>query len=159
MRLTIVAVGKLTKSAEHHLVDRYLSRMDQLGPSLGLKPGIREVADGRAARASDRMTEEAAAIMSVLPQGAALCVLDQRGKHLDSEAFAVRIEKWRDQAVPDLVLIIGGADGLDPALRGRADLVLSFGAMTWPHQLVRGMLAEQLYRAMTILARHPYHRR
>lgn len=158
MQLTIMAVGKLAKGAERDLAERYLLRAEQLGANLGLKLTIREVGDGRAQRSADRVGEEAAAIAKALPAGAVLCVLDERGKSVDSPAFAERIAAWRDRAVADLAFVIGGADGLDATIRDRADLVLSFGAMTWPHQLARGMLLEQLYRAMTILAGHPYHR-
>ncbi len=94
----------------------------------------------------------------LLPSGAKIICLDERGKTMDSEAFAARIGEWRDAAAPACAVVIGGPDGLDPAFRARADLVLAFGAMTWPHQLVRALAAEQLFRAMTILAGHPYHR-
>jgi 23S rRNA (pseudouridine1915-N3)-methyltransferase len=97
-------------------------------------------------------------LADAVPKGATIIVLDQRGKTLSSEDFATRLGRWQDEGVGDLAFIIGGADGLDPAWRQRAALVLSLGAMTWPHVLARVMLAEQLYRAQSILAGHPYHR-
>ena len=97
-------------------------------------------------------------LRATLPKQAVLVALDARGQSLTSEAFAARLAKWRDGSAGDLAFVIGGADGLEPALVKRADLVLSLGAMTWPHMLARAMLAEQLYRAATILQGHPYHR-
>lgn len=159
MQATIIAVGKLAKGAERDLAERYLARAERIGANLGLKLSVREITDGRAQRGADRIAEEGAAIAAALPAGAVLCVLDERGQSVDSPALADRIAAWRDNGMSDLAFVIGGADGIDRSLRHRADLVLSFGAMTWPHQLVRAMLLEQLYRAITILAGHPYHRR
>jgi 23S rRNA (pseudouridine1915-N3)-methyltransferase len=93
-----------------------------------------------------------------LPAGGVVVALDERGKTLGSEDFAQRLLRWRDDGKPALSFVIGGADGLDPAFVKAADLTLSFSPLTWPHQLVRIMLAEQLYRATTILSGHPYHR-
>jgi 23S rRNA (pseudouridine1915-N3)-methyltransferase len=93
-----------------------------------------------------------------VPQGAAVALLDPRGDNLDSSALATRLATWREQARPAAVFIIGGPDGLAASLTGKADLRLAFGAATWPHQLVRIMLLEQIYRAATILSGHPYHR-
>ncbi len=104
------------------------------------------------------MAAEGAQLARAVPAGAVLCVLDERGEELTSPAFASRMADWRDGGRQDAAFVIGGADGVDPALRARADLVLSFGRMVWPHLLVRVMLAEQLYRATTILAGSPYHR-
>ena len=103
------------------------------------------------------MAAEAELLVRAVPDGAALVILDERGRMLDSPEFAARIGDWRDQA-RDICFLIGGADGIDVPLRSRADLVISFGRMVWPHMLVRVMLAEQLYRAATILAGSPYHR-
>jgi 23S rRNA (pseudouridine1915-N3)-methyltransferase len=94
----------------------------------------------------------------VIPQGALLAVLDERGKMLSSPDFADMLAGWRDAGRSDLALVIGGADGIAPELRARADFALSFGQMVWPHMLVRVMLSEQLYRAASILAGSPYHR-
>jgi len=137
------------------LVDDYLFRLERAGRPLGLGPAEEhEVEDKR----GSGMAAEAALLTKVVPQGAAVCVLDERGKVLSSPDFAQAIAGWRDAGRQDAAFVIGGADGLDPGLRARADLVLGFGAMVWPHMLVRVMLAEQLYRAVTILSGSPYHR-
>ena len=104
------------------------------------------------------MAAEAALLSRAIPDGAALCVLDERGKTLSSPEFAQALAGWRDAGRQDAAFVIGGADGVDPSLRARAGLTLSFGRMVWPHMLVRVMMAEQLYRAATILAGSPYHR-
>lgn len=158
MRLTINAIGKLRKGAERQLADRYQERIGQIGPGLGVKLLVRESAESRAQRGPDRAAEEAGFLIGQMPGDAIVCALDERGRNLASNEFATSIGAWRDRAVPDLVFAIGGADGLAPSVRERADLILSFGAMTWPHQIVRVMLLEQIYRALTILAGHPYHR-
>jgi 23S rRNA (pseudouridine1915-N3)-methyltransferase len=101
---------------------------------------------------------EADKLLAQIPKNAVLVALDERGESLDSGTFAQRLGAWRDAGRADLAFVIGGADGLDEEVRRRADLLLSFGRLTWPHMLVRGMLAEQLYRAQQILAGHPYHR-
>ena len=103
------------------------------------------------------MSAEAPLLARAIPEGAALVVLDERGQMLSSPEFARKIAGWRDQA-RDVAFVIGGADGIDPSLRDRADLAISLGRMVWPHMLVRVMLAEQIYRATTILAGSPYHR-
>ena len=101
---------------------------------------------------------EGEALLAAVPDGARIVALDERGKSQTSEAFAKRLGIWRDDGVRAVAFLIGGADGLDESLRKRADMVVSFGALTWPHMLVRALLAEQLYRAHTILTGHPYHR-
>ncbi len=101
---------------------------------------------------------EADMLRGAMPGRATLVAMDGKGKALSSEAFAQRLGRWRDDGIADLAFVIGGADGLHPSLLGEADLSLSLGAMTWPHMLARAMLMEQLYRAHTILAGHPYHR-
>ena len=101
------------------------------------------------------MLEESIALANVIPQNAAVVLLDSRGENLDSAGFATQLTKWRANGRPAVVFLIGGADGLAPGLRDKAELRLSFGAATWPHQLVRVMLLEQLYRATTILSRAP----
>ena len=155
MRLHLVAVGRLRAGPERDLVDDYLQRFDRTGRPLGLGPvAEHEVEDKR----GGGMAAEAALLAKAVPEGAALCALDERGKTLTSPEFARTLAGWRDAGRQDAALVIGGADGLDPGLRARADLVLSFGPMVWPHMLVRVMLAEQLYRATTILAGGPYHR-
>jgi 23S rRNA (pseudouridine1915-N3)-methyltransferase len=158
VKVTVVAVGRLKAGAERELLDRYRDRAARAGPQLGLTFDAREIAEGSARSADGRKTEEATAILAAIPVGAVLVALDERGKPLDSRDFAGRLGAWRDAGTRDVAVAIGGADGLGPAVLDRADLRLAFGAMTWPHQLVRILLAEQLYRAVTILSGHPYHR-
>ncbi|MEJ1160334.1 23S rRNA (pseudouridine(1915)-N(3))-methyltransferase RlmH [Prosthecomicrobium sp. N25] len=159
MRLRIAAVGRLKAGPERGLLDRYMDRAAKSGRVLGLsRLDLVEIPEGRSARAEDRRAEEAAALLAQVPDGAALVALDETGRMLSSADFAAFLAARRDQGTADLVLAIGGPDGHGPALRARADLLLAFGAMTWPHQLVRLMLAEQIYRAITILSGHPYHR-
>jgi 23S rRNA (pseudouridine1915-N3)-methyltransferase len=158
MRIQIAAVGRLKAGPDRALVDRYVERASQAGRSLGLTLSVREFTESRAARADERMAQEAATLLSALPDGAILVALDERGETPASTAFARRLGDWRDQGIRDLVFAIGGPDGHGDAIRKRADLKLAFGAMTWPHQIVRMLLAEQVYRAMTILSGHPYHR-
>lgn len=155
MRIRICAVGRLRSGPEKSLIDDYLKRFDRTGRALGLGPAeIIEVDD----RKNAGMAAEAALLRRALPAGSVICTLDERGKVITSPAFADQLAGWRDQGRGDLALIIGGADGIDSALRAEADFSLSFGKMVWPHMLVRVMLAEQLYRAATILAGSPYHR-
>ena len=156
MRIRIAAVGRMAaRSPEAALVEDYLTRFAQTGRALGLGPAtVAEVEDRR----GGGKPAEAALLSRQVPDGAAIIALDERGRTLSSPDFAAALARFRDQGRPEAVCLIGGADGLDPALRDRADLVLSFGAMVWPHMLVRVMLAEQLYRAATILAGGPYHR-
>ena len=155
MRLHLIAVGRQKAGPERALTEDYLKRFERTGRVLGLGPvELREIDD----RKGGGMASEAALISRAVPEGAILCVLDERGVVESSPRFAQRLAEWRDRGVGDLALVIGGADGLDPGLRERADFALSFGAMVWPHMLVRVMLAEQLYRAASILAGSPYHR-
>jgi 23S rRNA (pseudouridine1915-N3)-methyltransferase len=158
VKVTVVAVGRLKAGPERALLERYHDRAIKAGRGLGLAFDIRELAESGARNPAARKDEEAAALLAALPAGATLVALDERGKALDSRGFADRIAAWRVSGVRDLVVAIGGADGLGDAVLAKADLRLAFGAMTWPHQLVRIMLAEQLYRSVTILSGHPYHR-
>jgi 23S rRNA (pseudouridine1915-N3)-methyltransferase len=158
MHVTIAAVGRLKAGPERALCERFLDRAGKTARPLGLTFAVREFPESRAATAPARRDQEAAAIIAALPAGAVVVALDEAGKALDSRSFAERLAKWREAGVVDLVLAIGGADGHGAALTERADLALAFGLLTWPHQLVRIMLAEQLYRAVTILTGHPYHR-
>ncbi|SLN68501.1 Ribosomal RNA large subunit methyltransferase H [Roseivivax jejudonensis] len=154
MRIHLCVVGRLRSGPEHALVDDYLGRFDKSGRGLGLGPArIIEVED----RKGGGMAAEAALLRRARPSGA-LCTLDERGRTMTSIEFADTLARLRDQGVQDLSFVIGGADGIDPDLRTEADLSLSFGAMVWPHMLARVMLAEQLYRAASILAGSPYHR-
>lgn len=155
MRVHICAVGRLRAGPEKDLIDDYLTRFDRTGRGLGLGPAsVVEVED----RKGGGMAAEAELLRRALPKGTVLCVLDERGRVETSPQFAQRLGDWRDAGRGDLALVIGGADGIDPALRAQADHALSFGKMVWPHMLVRVMLAEQLYRAAAILAGTPYHR-
>ena len=159
MRLLLIAIGRLKSGPERELSSRYLERIEVSARGIGLAGiDLREIPESRARRPQDRQIEEAEAILAASPSGARFIALDERGKSIGSESFAADIGNARDAGAPAYALVIGGPDGLDPALRGRASLVLCFGAMTWPHQLARIMAAEQLYRAVTILAGHPYHR-
>ena len=159
MRVGIVAVGRMKQGPERELVARYLDRSVLTGKALGLTGfAVAELVESRAGSSPSRKTEEARAIGATLPPAGVVVALDEHGKTLGSEDFAGRIARWRDDGKPALSFVIGGADGLDPAFTRGADLTLSFSPLTWPHQLVRIMLAEQLYRATTILSGHPYHR-
>ena len=158
MRLAVLAVGRLKGGPERELVSRYRERAEALGRSLGLGgPDIVELAESRLRREEDRRVEEAGALLDKAGAGP-LIAFDERGPSLTSERFARRVGAWRDEGRPTLSLVIGGPDGLDDRVRRRADLVVSFGALTLPHQLVRVLVVEQLYRTLTILAGHPYHR-
>ncbi|MEH6787366.1 MAG: 23S rRNA (pseudouridine(1915)-N(3))-methyltransferase RlmH [Paracoccus sp. (in: a-proteobacteria)] len=154
MRIDIVAVGRLKKAPEAALVADYLDRFAKTGRGLGL-PAVtmHEVEDRR----GGGMAAEALLLERAIPQGAALVALDERGDQPTSPDFAARIAGYRDGA-RDLCFVIGGAGGLESGLGGRSEWQISFGRMVWPHLLVRVMLAEQLYRAATILAGAPYHR-
>jgi len=160
MRVTIHAVGRLKAGPERELSARYLDRFSKTGTALGFEfSRVIETPESRASSAETRKREEAAALEKSLHAGTALMLLDERGKTYDSEQFAAMLSRWNDAGKRDLVIAIGGADGHDSGLRQRADAVISLGKMTWPHQLVRILLAEQLYRAATLLAGHPYHRK
>jgi 23S rRNA (pseudouridine1915-N3)-methyltransferase len=155
MRLKICAVGRLRAGPERALCDDYRQRFDRTGRALGLGPlTITEVED----RKGGGMAAEAALLSNVVPKGALVCLLDERGSALTSIALADRLAHWRDAGRSEVAFLIGGADGLDPELENSAEFSLSFGAMVWPHMLARVMLTEQLYRAATILAGSPYHR-
>lgn len=157
MRVTLCAVGRARAGPERELVENYLHRFDRCGRPIGLGPArLIEVED----RKNGGPEAEAALLLRAIPEGAVLCALDERGRGLGSGEFATQIAAWRDagRGPGGLALVIGGADGLAPDLIARADLVLSLGAMVWPHMLARVMVAEQLYRAATILTGSPYHR-
>ena len=159
MRVTFIATGRLKAGQEAELAARYIHRMAKAGPAIGIEfARTVELTESRAQSPDQRKSDEAAELEKNLPKGAFLVLLDERGKTFDSVEFAERLGQIRDDGQRDIVLAIGGPDGFDKDLRRRADLTISFGRMTWPHQLVRIMLAEQLYRAITILSGHPYHR-
>jgi 23S rRNA (pseudouridine1915-N3)-methyltransferase len=155
MRVTLIAVGRLRAGPEADLVDDYLQRFERAGRGQGLGPvRVIEVEDKR----GGGQAAEAALIEAALPRGGRFVALDERGRTMTSQDFAESLTGWAESGVRDLAFVIGGADGLTPGLRARAVRVLSFGPMIWPHMLARVMLAEQLYRAATILAGSPYHR-
>lgn len=158
MLITIAAVGKLKAGPERELFERFVERAEAAGRALGLTFAVRELVESRAASAELRKQQEAGALRAALPGGATIVALDEHGKNLASPEFASRIGSWRDSGQANLAFVIGGPDGHGAAVTDAAALKLAFGGMTWPHQLVRVMLAEQLYRAVTILSGHPYHR-
>lgn len=151
MRLWLAAVGRAKPGPELDLFQQYARR---LTPPLSL----REVEEKRPLPVPERKSREAELLLAAIPAGAVVVALDERGKSVGSEIFAQRLGRWRDDGVGDVAFLIGGADGHGDAVRARADWLLSFGAMTWPHMLVRAMIAEQMWRAQAILSGHPYHR-
>jgi len=159
VKILLIAVGRLKSGPERDLCIRYIERAQAGARSVGLT-GVeaREIDESRARRPEDRKAEEARAILALLPEGARLVALDERGRSLSSADFAADIGRSRDDGAPAYALVIGGPDGIAEELRSKAQKVLAFGAMTWPHQMARFMAAEQIYRATTILAGHPYHR-
>jgi 23S rRNA (pseudouridine1915-N3)-methyltransferase len=159
MRIIVIVVGRLKQGPERELAQRYHERFDETGRKLGFRGlTVHELTESRARDAATRMAEEAAAITALIPDRAILVAMDERGDNVDSATLAKTLGRWRDDGTPDAVFVIGGADGLSPELRRTAKLRIAFGAATWPHQLVRVMLLEQIYRSATILAGHPYHR-
>ena len=156
MKLTVVAVGRLRDGTpEAALFRDYQTRLDRTGRALSLGPlTLSEVEDKRGTGVAGK----AALLSRAVPAGAVVVVLDERGRSLSSPQLAAELARWRDAGRQDAAFLIGAADGLDAALRDRADLAISLGRMVWPHMLARVMLAEQLYRAATILAGLPYHR-
>lgn len=158
MRILIAAIGRMKQGPERELVGRYLERATGTGRPLALVGfEVAESPESRAQSVAERRLEEARALRAALPEGIVVA-LDEGGRSLSSQALATQLQRWRDDGRTAVGFVIGGPDGLDPALRDQADLTMSFSPLTWPHQLVRIMLAEQLYRATTILAGHPYHR-
>ncbi len=151
MKITIAAIGRASRGPERDLYDHYAGRIRW--PLV-----LRELEEKRKLPAPQLMQREGELLLEAAPAGATLVMLDRRGKVLDSEGFTARLGGWRDTSVSDVAFLIGGADGHTEAMLKKATLVLSFGAMTWPHLLARGMLAEQIYRAQQLLAGHPYHR-
>lgn len=153
MRIGLLGVGRLKDGPERSLTDDYISRTLPLARQLGFR-GVDEfeVASGGG------MTAEGARLLAKIPGGAQAVRLDEGGENLTSEALARRLAGWRDEGLRDAVFLIGGAEGYSPEVRKAVPGTLAFGVQTWPHRLVRAMLAEQVYRAMTILAGTPYHK-
>jgi len=159
MKIGIVAVGRLKAGPERELADRYAERLVQSGRALSLTgPALTEISESAARSPAERKKQEADSILAALDSETILIALDERGRILGSEAFAARIAHWRDSGRKSVTFVIGGADGLGDAVLASAQETLSFGAMKMPHQLVRILLLEQIYRAATILSGHPYHR-
>ena len=159
MKVVLAAVGRMKAGPERELYDRYITRARATARALGVSgvDGL-EVEEGRGRSAEERRREETAALTARLPPGAVVLALDERGRSLPSTAFAERIGRLIEAGAPVIVLAIGGPDGFDDAFRSKAQDLVSFGAATLPHRLVRVILAEQVYRAFTILTGHPYHR-
>jgi len=155
----LICVGRLKAGPERELFERYFHRLKESARAAGVAGAdLHEIRESRARRPEERRFEEAAAILALAPPGAALVALDERGSSLTSEALADDLGRARDASRPVYAIVIGGPEGLDASVREKADRVVALGAMTWPHQLVRIMACEQLYRAVTILCGHPYHR-
>ncbi|MGF1594199.1 MAG: 23S rRNA (pseudouridine(1915)-N(3))-methyltransferase RlmH [Kiloniellaceae bacterium] len=151
MRITLVAVGRLKAGAARALYEHYAAR-------LRWRLAAKEVEERRSLPPEALKEQEAGLLLAALPRGARVVALDEAGREMSSREFAELLGRWQDEGVQDLAFLIGGADGLADRAREAADLTLSLGPMTWPHMLVRGLLAEQLFRAESILAGHPYHR-
>lgn len=159
MRVSICAVGRMKTGPEKELVGRYLDRARATARPLGLTGfETNEFSESRASSSNARKTEEARLILGSLPQAGVVVTMDERGKAWDSVKLANWIGDLRNDNIQALTFVIGGADGLAPDLLANARVKISFSPLTWPHQLVRIMLAEQLYRSTTILTGHPYHR-
>jgi len=151
VKLTIAAIGRAGRGPERDLYEHYASR-------IRWPLALRELEEKRKLPPAEMIKREGELLLGAVPDKAMLVALDRRGRTLDSESFADRLRRWRDDSVSDVSFLIGGADGHGEALLKETSLVLSFGAMTWPHLLARAMLAEQIYRAQQLLAGHPYHR-
>ncbi|MBI3675892.1 MAG: 23S rRNA (pseudouridine(1915)-N(3))-methyltransferase RlmH [Proteobacteria bacterium] len=159
MRLFILAVGHARGTAEGTLCEDYVGRAKAFGKRVGISTvTVEEVAVSKLREARARIAEEGERLAARIPDGAHVIFLDAKGKGMTSEAFAEMLAAMRDAGARDLVFLIGGPDGLDPGPSVKASRSLAFGPQIWPHLLVRSMLSEQLYRAMTILGHHPYHR-
>ncbi|MBO6675911.1 MAG: 23S rRNA (pseudouridine(1915)-N(3))-methyltransferase RlmH [Rhizobiales bacterium] len=154
----LLTVGRMKAGPERELFERYWTRATPMAKQLGFGAlDVVELRESQQGFADARKADEAAQLLAKVSDGAALIALDERGKAITTPQFSLKLETFKDAGKP-VALIIGGPDGLDGSIRRRADLVISFGAMTMPHQLVRVLAAEQLYRAMTVLSGHPYHR-
>lgn len=151
MKITIAAVGRLRSGPTKMLFDDYIKR-------LKWPVQLREVDNGRGSSGAERLRHETAALTKAIPKGATVVALDETGTDLSTRGLASRLVQWRDRGFGDMVFLIGGADGLAPEMKVGSSVLIAFGKQTWPHFLVRAMLAEQLYRAYTISTGHPYHR-
>jgi 23S rRNA (pseudouridine1915-N3)-methyltransferase len=151
VKLTIACIGRAGRGPERDLYEHYAGR-------IRWPLDLRELEEKKKLPPAQLIEREGDLLLAAAPDKAVLVALDRRGKVLDSAAFARQLERWRDDSVADVAFLIGGAEGHGGKILQRARLVLSFGAMTWPHLLARAMLAEQIYRAQQLLAGHPYHR-
>jgi 23S rRNA (pseudouridine1915-N3)-methyltransferase len=159
MRLLVLAVGQARGTSENALVEDYVARARAFGRRLGFSSvAAEEVAVSKLRESKARIAEEGERLAARIPPGAHVIFLDARGKGMTSEAFAEMLSAMRDAGARDLVFLIGGPDGLDPGPTIKSSRSLAFGPQTWPHLMVRAMLAEQIYRALTIMGGHPYHR-
>ena len=159
MRITICAVGRLKRAPEAELSADYQARAEKLGRQVGLsKVDIVEVAEAQEAQGAARKAREADALKAKLSAGALIICLDEHGQHVDSKEFSTIIKSAAESGTSELAFVLGGPDGLDPDLLASATRTLCFGRMTWPHRLARVMLLEQIYRAVTLMVNHPYHR-
>lgn len=159
MRISLSCIGRMKAGADQEVLGRYLDRAQKAGRSVGItQVDLTEMAESRAQRSDIRKSEEATQILQALPAGAKLVVLDEKGRDLTSVGFSQKLEDWKNQGASNIVFAIGGPDGHGSEVLARADLKLAFGSMTWPHQIARILLAEQIYRAITIQSGHPYHR-
>jgi len=155
VKLTIAALGRMKAGPERELVDTYIERASATGRAIGLGPAGEQEIDNRSLTSA---SDESRALAGSLPAGCKLVLMDERGKAMTSRDFASTLGRWRDEGVREAVFCIGGADGHDRTQLPQPDLILAFGPAVWPHKLVRVMLAEQIYRAVSILAGTPYHR-
>jgi 23S rRNA (pseudouridine1915-N3)-methyltransferase len=155
LKIRIAAIGRLKSGPEAQLADDYRDRASLAGKQLGLGPV--DIVEAEAPRAGDK-ARETQLLLKAAPEGARLILLDERGDEWGSRTLATKLAQWRDSGLPSACFWIGGPDGASPELRQAAHDRLAFGPQTWPHKLVRVMLAEQIYRAVTILSGNPYHR-
>jgi len=159
MQISIFAVGRMKNGAEKTLSQHYLDRFAKIAPPIGLVfAGLREIVESKAPTAPQRRRQEGDRLKEVLSPSTRLILLDEKGKDFSSPQFADWLALRRDSGDKAALFALGGPDGHDEDMRQNADLLLSFGRATWPHQIARILLAEQLYRAATLLSGHPYHR-
>jgi len=159
MKIFIGTVGRMKKGPESTLFQTYFERCNQVGSKIGLGPvQIGESVEARNPSKSERQRLEAESLSKMLPKKSRIIALDENGKNLSSVAFSKHLAAWRDEGIPHASFLIGGPDGLDKSLINEADLVLSLGTMTWPHMIARILLVEQIYRSISLLSGHPYHR-
>jgi 23S rRNA (pseudouridine1915-N3)-methyltransferase len=159
MKLAVSAIGLLKQGPETELASDYQKRLPSIGRSAGITDlVIKEFSESRAATDSLRKVEEQKLLWSTVPDGTTSIALDERGKTMTSQEFALLLKRLAESGTKQTTFLIGGPDGHAPETRSKASQIISFGPMTFPHRLLRVMLLEQIYRAVTILVNHPYHR-